>query len=110
MTTAGTSISLLAPGAVGAMSTTADSEDWVGGSGGAWASAADWQGDTGSFPGASTSVTIAGTSDTTYEMVSGPGTAASASVTGLVGFSGSFGLGTLLVGAETLTSSPAATW
>ena len=69
---------------------------WIGTSGGTWTAAANW-----SPAGAATGLddaTITGLSGTTYQQVSGPGTAASLAFIANTSLSGTFSTGTLLVG------------
>ena len=102
-------------GAAGDVANNADAMGWVGDSGGAWNTAADWQdGTTGAnpalaFPGLPNPVTIAGGSEDVYEVVTGGGNAAGLTITGLVCLGGTYEVGGLTLGVQSLLTAAGVT-
>ena len=87
------------------VSVTGDTFTWIGNSGGAWSSASNWSDTTTgtspatTVPGASNPVTIGGPTGSTYEVITGGGSAGTLDLTGLVDLSGSYTSGALQVGS-----------
>src|SRR5262245_21213979 len=81
------------------MSTSTSKYSWIGASGGSWASGSNWLDMTtganpaAHAPGTLTPVTIAGPTDSTFEVIVGGGSAASVELTGNVGLAGSYTVG-----------------
>jgi hypothetical protein len=83
---------------VGTKSSNADAYAWIGSSGGLWGSAGNWSDTTTAttpaiyVPGTLTPVTIAGPTGSTFEVISGGGTAASVGLTGNLSLAGSYAI------------------
>ncbi len=90
------------PASTGTKSLTSDDYAWVGSTGGSWSSASNWDDTTTGtnpalyVPGALTAVTIAGPIGSTYEVISGGGSAASLGLTGNVSLGGGYTVGRVL--------------
>ena len=96
---------------VSAMPSSSDTYSWIGTSGDLWSSGANWADATipkvpaGSQPGAQTPVVIAGPTGSTFEVITGGGTAASIVQTGLVDLLGTYAIGgTLSIGTPETVS------
>ena len=93
------------------MTSPTDTFTWIGVSGGSWNSGSNWADTTsgtspaGEQPGSLTPVVIAGPTASTYEVITGGGTAASIAQTGLVDLAGSYAVGGLLAIGNTGTTS-----
>ncbi|HUB44321.1 MAG TPA: choice-of-anchor D domain-containing protein [Acetobacteraceae bacterium] len=100
-------------GGAGPVSTTTDSYNWIGTSGGSWGGTANWQDVTKSqapaaaVPGAHDPVTIAGPTGSVYEVIGGGGTAGSVAISGLIDLAGTYNTGALNVGSVQLGASSA---
>jgi len=87
-------------------SLTSNSYGWIGSSGGLWGSAANWMDSTTGtsparfVPGANNPVTINEPSGTSYEVISGGGSAASLSLSGTVALNGQYASGSLALGTD----------
>ncbi|MBV8913284.1 MAG: hypothetical protein JOZ05_09625 [Acetobacteraceae bacterium] len=73
---------------------------WSGPSGGQWGAGADWAG--GAVPGAADDAVISGLSAASYLAVAGPGNAGSLTVLGNLALTGSYTLGALTIGTQSV--------